>query len=314
MPKTILPTRLLVADSSMMRRQNAPPWANCHDAPAANVTFGGEIQTRTSLNAFGTPYICERSYLEYVTSVLAGLVINSARIQFAPNLLPGQCINDDPGDGDLCLVEGVTNHPLLLTDYGAVLPNVALCSPQVPFATVIGSGVQFLPLNPAGLALINPLGVTGYCYRSSGDVNNNAPPIGSTNRIVLWGEWGAVNQIILNPIISIGSISAVLSGFVAEKFNALEVDYTGITLPFPYAEVRALHAPDPPVVSAPIYGFGFNDNLTIPITGLKPATNYGYDIRVHYSPTDIDSSPLGLFTTLPQFKINQSKPLSRQGD
>lgn len=84
---------------------------------------------------------------------------------------------DDAGQTELYIVEGVNTGSPVVADYGLLLPKVVAGSAGVAYATVLPPPGQYhiITLNATALGWINPSGITTFGLRIKGDIDAAEP-------------------------------------------------------------------------------------------------------------------------------------------
>jgi hypothetical protein len=156
-------------------------WALARDSATGAIveTTGNTVSSTTDY--FNSKYNCIRGFLYFDTSSLPDdCTIVSAQLSvYGKNGAQYQA-TDPQADG--LLYEGTQSSALAASDFnkfGSVLLSDDFTNWQYPISTV---GYNAISLNSAGKALINKTGITQYCIRIKGDVDNNSPA--STNQFV----------------------------------------------------------------------------------------------------------------------------------
>jgi len=144
-------------------------YATAHNAATGTTLTSGTIVRNTR------PSYYQISRLFYYFNTLSldpNISIISADIVFKSN---GKS-ETDPDHSDLILLEPVHGDTVVLADYGTLLPIVTPLA-TIPYEDIIAdSSTEFsASLGSTALALINPGGITKYCLRMSGDVENLIP-------------------------------------------------------------------------------------------------------------------------------------------
>lgn len=84
---------------------------------------------------------------------------------------------DDPGQTELHIVEGVNTGDPVVADYGLLLPKIVVGNAGVAYATVLRPPGSYhtITLNAIALTWINPSGMTTFGLRIQGDIDGVEP-------------------------------------------------------------------------------------------------------------------------------------------
>lgn len=144
----------------------------CHDAAEGQATSGPD---GLALNHYYTAYdryYIYRSFFSFNTfKIPNGATILSAVLHMQLK----SKVENDIGQSDLYVVEGVQHSPPILTDYGAHVAKVA-SGGSIAYADLPLVGEFFdIPLNKTGRGWINKHGDTKFCVRLNGDRLDHEP-------------------------------------------------------------------------------------------------------------------------------------------
>jgi len=254
-------------------------------------------------------YSIDRGFLDFDTTTLPGAI--AGRFAFR---VSGKT-NNDPGHSDFHIVQGIQNIPLLLSDYGAHLIMTTSGGSMAYAAIGIGgANTNVLTLNANGISWVVPGGITKFCLRLSGDIDNLVPTDGNVVNLDLGGAWSGA---VTNPASGVLSTSATLNGTFragTAYFPFLEVTYVGADpiLPrvrFEYGLTIAYGQVTPWQYGTPMFS-----DFADAIGPLVPATLYHFR-AVCEDASGTDNGVDRTFTTLAPaipFVINKAYALARE--
>lgn len=270
-----------------------------HDAPSASRSIFPPLAPTKNYIITETGYFkygITRGLLSFDTSLLGGVAISAANIY----IIAHDATESDPGQSDLHIVRGVQHTPPINTDYGdegLQVTSGGVC----PFGSYLLGWIAVIPFNAFGLGQISPSGTTKLGLRLSGDITASVPT--GYNRVdggvgVDADGWPHTYAM---PVTGITSTSATLSVLLATGGPAiLEIDYTGVPLPYPIYRFKYQRAGVYPTLYTPwetvTSEFPF---FTRTITGLVPSAGYYWTIQYQHSVLDpVRESVSEVFHTL----------------
>lgn len=155
-------------------------WELAHGATSGIVTTTNYVSAVTSYSAFLiVGYDCARGFLYFDTSSLSGKTIVTATISL---FVTGK-EEYNPGHGDLHVVEGIQDDPLVDEAFGQHLLYV-LSVGSIVHADIVENAWNEITLDAYGIQLLNLEGTSKFCLKLSGDINDTAPSGPSTgNRV-----------------------------------------------------------------------------------------------------------------------------------
>ncbi len=147
------------------------------DSLTASYFFWREVMDFPPLSLPATAKIVSAQIVIYVTAIFA----------------------NDPVRPNLYITQGTQQLPPVLTDYGAQLPFTAILG-QVDIFDLTLNAYNEIPLNAAGIALIDPLAITRFCLRGQNDVNSYISVPRYTNWIQFYSQQKGVGY---HPLLKI---------------------------------------------------------------------------------------------------------------
>ncbi len=148
-------------------------WPDAYGAAVGIVSAGLREDLYASFRA-GPSWNCHRGFLFFDTSLLPlGAIVTSAVLSLY--MIPAMDTEDDPGYATLHVVRGVQNDPVIPADFDAHVGMVVSGGSILHVAMVINA-YNDIVLNANGISWLNPGGMTKFCCRLAGDLNNWVPP------------------------------------------------------------------------------------------------------------------------------------------
>ena len=170
------PKEFLSTDSDITIYSNWQlSWDAAHDAATGTLSSDTDVMPRTAYDAFGLPlktskWVCERGFLYFDTSSLAGLTITGAILSVY--VYAKQFTN--AGHADLHIVQGVQDDPAQPDDFGDHLLKVT-SGGSIAYDGIVVDDYNDITLNGFGRSWINKVGTTKFCIKVSGDIDDLAP-------------------------------------------------------------------------------------------------------------------------------------------
>ncbi|MBU0791744.1 MAG: hypothetical protein KKC55_14940 [Gammaproteobacteria bacterium] len=186
-------------------------YATAHDAAnATSIHADGDFwwyyRISNSTPGWDFDYEIARGFLTFDTSNIKTRIITAASL-FLYHVSGGT--ETDAGQSTLYVVEGVQTIPLASADYGAHLTKT-VSGGSVTEATIAAAFNDWLeiPLNAEAWAWINKTGITKFCLRVAGDIDNNVPTGKNRNAFASTDGNGLPADPDLFPYLSVTSIPA----------------------------------------------------------------------------------------------------------
>lgn len=162
------------ASDGTIQSPSEADWDDCHDA--ANGSWIGDTQTYMPILTYwsGTVYQCFRAFTYFDTSPLGptAIISNAVVSLFKDTVNPPA--EHNVGSCDVGIVEGVQDDPLEFNDYGDHLLKTTLGT-DVYVEYPHGAGYNAFTLNDTGIGWINKTGITKFCFRLKGDIEDDVP-------------------------------------------------------------------------------------------------------------------------------------------
>ena len=156
---------------------NQASWDLAHDAASGSGSTTNSVSASTSHDRF--PWVggdddwdCARGFLYFDTSPYSGMSVATAKIRV---FVFNKAVYD-VGDADLHIVEGVQDDPFELSDFGDHLLKVVSLG-SIAYGDIVDDAWNEITLNATGIGLLNLVGISKFCVKVSGDINDNAPSI-----------------------------------------------------------------------------------------------------------------------------------------
>lgn len=144
-----------------------------HDAVVADEIRATDIWVEGQNTYIAEKYYIRRAFLYFDTSALPDdCIITAATLAI---YFTGVSTEPDAGHSDSLLYEGTQADTLTTSDFQFFLATLLTDDPS-PWAHPTSAGFATVTLNAAGRGIINKAGLTKFCVRLSGDVNNQWPP------------------------------------------------------------------------------------------------------------------------------------------
>ncbi len=208
-------------------------YSTAHDAAnGETVQDNGIATSRNSL--IGGDYHVRRSFVTIDTSALPDAANITAAKLFL-GVAPLSVGEADSGQATLHIVEGVQNVPIIASDFGDHLGKTISGGSIDISGLEATSGAIVIELNVTGLGLINKTGITKFCLRTAGDIDNSTPS--GDNKFVTSYLSQSRPFVVISAATAITSKDAQLNATIyALGFPGLEVTYDGDDKIYPRAQ------------------------------------------------------------------------------
>ncbi|MBA7484018.1 hypothetical protein ES707_19537 [subsurface metagenome] len=299
------------AGSKQLNSGEFETYAGAHDA-AVGIVGGMTNFTVQQLVRYdiysgtGYFYLIRRLECKYDLSLLAGLTISSVRLYFPKDLL--SLYADDVNQGDLHVVEGCGDNPLVSGIFGNLLSKVVsggvIECPDVPpsgFGNEIRPTQFYMELNATGISwLLLGSPVCPLAFKVSGDKNNvpnvvlppDIPPRYKGQGVYCVLNYTKANAcrpigwLPIDMIDNITATSAVLHGIHCAGTAMLRIVHDGVDDEYPkyrfvYGKTR--YARDNFTSWKSLSLTMPNEEVPVePIAGLEPDTIYYVEMQFDY--------------------------------
>lgn len=207
-------------------------YATVHDAANADSLGTGADLSASNTYLSNSTYYIQRGFLYFDSIDLPNdAVITAARIR----LESAARAQADAGHSDLHIVQGIQNDPLVVSDYGAHLSQTT-SGGSVAYADIPSPlAFYWLALNATGLTWINLTGVTLFCLRLSGDIDNLTPTgtngVGAGDYTAAYSNGAYITTLSAsNVLVGSATLRGTFDYFLPPT---IEVTYTGTQVTYP---------------------------------------------------------------------------------
>ncbi len=185
-------------------------YAEAHDQPLADIVGATPIGVGQAHH--GGSWFIYRGGVFYDTSILGGASVISAALHIA-----GYYTTNPPqASFDLCVVSGDDlDEPLVAADYGELLDDTTpFGSTTIPIGGIGWDSYTSIALDAAGIAKIDPSGLTKFGLRSLPDINSAPPTVSYEHQLIAHRRDNASEIAQALPATDITRNSAILHGHI----------------------------------------------------------------------------------------------------